>query len=351
MCHRKKGGFSEAMSNELITDSLRKVFTDVFVKLKNQGHSEEKIFDLIQNADLEPELSSCIEESAKNAVNYYKSNMYEIAYEERLENDQFLAHQNLIWGKCFVASQTMYVMAVETAEIFSRDVFNEIEEDLRKIKIHTFIALQHIHGRACQVYLEILCLLRNGFADAAFARWRTMYELSCVGAFIKQQGETIAEQYINKSKTDDRPYDWTTGAINSKGNVIKIKSFKTLERVVNESQSESYKDAWEKQYKLACLVTHGGPQGTLSRLSNGPNSNVIPVGPSDYGIATAAEHSAISLQYISMLFLTVFPDFESLYRFIALNSWVEVIRDYYFAAEKQAFGYLIEEQEDDDGNQ
>jgi len=65
MCHRKKGGFSEAMSNELITDSLRKVFTDVFVKLKNQGHSEEKIFDLIQNADLEPELSSCIEESAK----------------------------------------------------------------------------------------------------------------------------------------------------------------------------------------------------------------------------------------------------------------------------------------------
>ena len=178
-----------------------------------------------------------------------------------------------------------------------------------------------------------------------------MYEVACVGTFIKLQGEKIAEQYINKSTTEDRPYDWTTGAINKNGKVLKIKSFKALEQFVNENESDNYKDAWEKQYKLACFVTHGSPQGTLSRLANGPNSNAIPVGPSDYGIVTAAEHSAISLQYITTLFLTVFPDFEALYRCKALNSWVEVIREYYFAAEKESFGYLSEEQDDENGNQ
>ena len=339
------------MSNESITSSLKEAVSNAIVELKEQGRSEEEILEIIKNADFVPAFSTCIEKSAKDAVNFFKSNIYEIAYEEMLKNDEFIAHQNLIWGKCFAASQTMYVMAVEAAEIFSRDVFNGIEADQQKTKIHTFTALQHIQGRACQVYLEILCLLRNGFADGAFSRWRTMYELSCVGTFIKQQGEAIAEQYINKSNTGDRPYDWTAGAINSKGNVIEIKSFKTLERIVNEDESDSYKDAWEKQYKLACFVTHGSPQGTISRLSNGPNLNAIPVGPSDYGIVTAAEHSAISLQYITTLFLTVFPDFEALYRCKALNSWVEVIRDYYFAAEKTSFGYLSEEQEDGNGNQ
>jgi hypothetical protein len=50
--------------------------------------------------------------------------------------------------------------------------------------------------RACQVTDEILCLLENGFADGAMARWRTLHEITVVATIISQHGETIAERYL-----------------------------------------------------------------------------------------------------------------------------------------------------------
>jgi len=50
--------------------------------------------------------------------------------------------------------------------------------------------------RACQVTDEILCLLENGFADGAMARWGTLHEIAVVAAIILQHGDDIAERYI-----------------------------------------------------------------------------------------------------------------------------------------------------------
>jgi hypothetical protein len=50
--------------------------------------------------------------------------------------------------------------------------------------------------RACQVTDEIACLLENGFADGAMARWRTLHEIAMVAAVISQHGEAIAERYL-----------------------------------------------------------------------------------------------------------------------------------------------------------
>ena len=35
----------------------------------------------------------------------------------------------------------------------------------------------HIHGRALQQFLEIIILMKNGFADGAYASWRSVFEL------------------------------------------------------------------------------------------------------------------------------------------------------------------------------
>jgi hypothetical protein len=50
--------------------------------------------------------------------------------------------------------------------------------------------------RACQVTDEIACLLENGFADGAMARWRTLHEIAVVATVISQHGEDIAERYL-----------------------------------------------------------------------------------------------------------------------------------------------------------
>lgn len=96
-------------------------------------------------------------------------------------------------------------------------------------------------------------------------------------------------------------------------------------------------DAWKKQYKLACLVNHASPQGTFKRLANGGITNCIPVGRSDYGITTPAEHSAISLQWITATFLTLFPNADSIQKTKVIHDWVEVIRELYFAAHDEIF--------------
>lgn len=62
-------------------------------------------------------------------------------------------------------------------------------EKMRKLLIRLSV-------RACQVTDEIVCLLENGFADGAMARWRTLHEIAVVTAVISQHGEDIAERYL-----------------------------------------------------------------------------------------------------------------------------------------------------------
>ncbi|TCK68448.1 DUF5677 domain-containing protein [Acidipila rosea] len=58
--------------------------------------------------------------------------------------------------------------------------------------------------RACQVTDEILCLLENGFADGAMARWRTLHEIAVVAAVILQYGDEIAERYIDHQTVESK---------------------------------------------------------------------------------------------------------------------------------------------------
>lgn len=63
------------------------------------------------------------------------------------------------------------------------------KKQLREILIRLLV-------RGCQVTDEIICLLENGFADGAMARWRTLHEIGVVAAVISRHGESIAERYV-----------------------------------------------------------------------------------------------------------------------------------------------------------
>ena len=56
-------------------------------------------------------------------------------------------------------------------------------------------------------------MIRLGFADGAYARWRSLYELCVYADFIKHQGEQIAKQYIEQSETDESNCRWAKGAV------------------------------------------------------------------------------------------------------------------------------------------
>lgn len=90
--------------------------------------------------------------------------------------------------------------------------------------------------------------------------------------------------------------------------------------------------------QTANKIVHTSAQGTFKRLSNySEGENVISAGHSDYGIAVPAEHSAISLSLVSVVFLNLYPDSDNLINAKVLHEWVDVIQDAYYGAEEQCF--------------
>lgn len=320
---------SGAPINEMLNNALR----DTVAEWKQNGLSNEEVISKIENINLDDIMMSITDVVSTDFSDYFKEKMYEIELDERAKTLGFLAHQEQLWGKCFAASQTMYTITIEAAENICKYIDENAsakEKDERKFM---FLALHHLHGRACQMFLEILTLLRNGFGDCAYARWRSLYELNCIAYFIKAQGEQIAKQYYEQSQSEipHKDFEWTKGAINKKGEQIKITSFATL-----ETHCEMGK-VWNEQYKLACLVTHGSPEGTFKRTSIYETQDVIPVGRSNYGIAVPAEHSSISLHLISALFFSLFSYPDSIAYVKTLGKWVSVIQEMYYSTEQEVF--------------
>jgi len=58
--------------------------------------------------------------------------------------------------------------------------------------------------RGCQVTDEIICLLENGFADGAMARWRILHEIAVVAAVISHYGGSIAERYLDHQAVESK---------------------------------------------------------------------------------------------------------------------------------------------------
>jgi Family of unknown function (DUF5677) len=62
--------------------------------------------------------------------------------------------------------------------------------------------MNRLFARGLQVADEIICLLENGFADGAMARWRTLHEISVVAAVLAKFGDDIATRYIAHQSVD-----------------------------------------------------------------------------------------------------------------------------------------------------
>jgi hypothetical protein len=328
-------------------DSLRDIYNKTLEELVDkwiiEGLSYEEINKKLDEFDSERVQSFIVETSSNDMFRFAKKNRKRIARSGEKSNKEFIAHQDKLWGKCFEASEVMYTLSIEAAELYGQYVENKVSSDQKEPKKFIYLALQHIHGRVCQQFAEVLCLLRGGFADAAHARWRSMYELCCIAEFIKRNGEDIARKYIDQSVTDDGRYTWALEAQCFTGLKKRRLTFEDI-----ESRCDFVNEELKKQYKLACLVHHASPQGTFKRLSNGEPRNIIPAGSSDYGIAMPAESAAYCLQLATTLFLTIHPYLDGIARCRFLRMWLDQIQRVYQEAHIKYFAELDKKQSAED---
>jgi hypothetical protein len=79
---------------------------------------------------------------------------------------------------------------------------NESQPEGKKKQLRSILI--RLLTRGCQVTDEIICLLENGFADGAMARWRTLHEIAVVAAVIAQHGEDIAQRYLDHQAVESK---------------------------------------------------------------------------------------------------------------------------------------------------
>ena len=84
-------------------------------------------------------------------------------------------------------------------------------------------------------------------------------------------------------------------------------------------------------------MIHASPQGTFKRLANLGDRDIIPIGRSDYGITTPAEHSAISLAQISVVFFELYSSADIALIMKHIVNWIDIIREEYFKVHDLAF--------------
>lgn len=314
------------------TTILQDIFKKILEEQLEEAESQEEVDELVRKfgkLDMDKIVNDILETIANDTTRYMRDTMHEKVMLSRANEQEFLARQEQKWCRAFVASESMYIMILEAAESYVKFTSKLTHEELRK-KHCTFTAMLHLHGRSLQQFLEIITLMKNGFADGAYARWRSMYELSIISSFITKYGEGVAEAFINSSETSDR-YEWAraSGVFPNRKNYI---SFNDIQK-----NCDIDNNVWKEQYDLANKIVHASSQGTFKRLSNTGGMDIIPTGRSDYGITTPAEHSAISLAQITTLFFAIHPNEDSAIAIKYISNWIDVIREEYFKTHDSIF--------------
>lgn len=318
--------------NYSILENLKNTFMTSLEGQLSKASSQKEIDEILNKfdkIDLSKILGDTFDSIAVDTTRFMRDTMYEQVTAFRAEEQEFLARQEQKWYKAFVASESMYIMTLEAAEVYVQEV-NQLSQERLKAHYYTFTAMLHIHGRAMQQFLEIVTLMKNGFADGAYARWRSMYELVVISSFITKNGEEVAKAFIESSNTDDR-YEWAGVS----GLFPKNERYITFNDIQKKCGIDN--KIWRGQYTLANKTVHASSQGTFARLSNLGEPNVISVGRSDYGITTPAEHSAISLAHITTMFFAIYSTENSILSMKYITNWIDVIREEYFKTHDYVF--------------
>src|SRR5438874_75795 len=192
--------------------------------------------------------------------------------------------------------------------------------------------LLRLHVRACQVTDEIICLLENGFADGAMARWRTLHELAVVATVIHQHGEEIAERYhahqAVESKRAMRKYASCYALLGQRP--LSSREVSRIDKAYNAAISKYGKDfdsdyGWaiyhlkkrkvtfadlaqeagradmRSYYQMGNDNVHAGIKSLFVRLGLVDNYKRLLAGRSNTGLADPGQNTAHTLMQISVL--------------------------------------------------
>ena len=193
-----------------------------------------------------------------------------------------------------------------------------------------------IHARGCQIASEIRLLVKNGYADGAHARWRSLHELCIIFLFLYDSDHIVTKMYLeyevieswNKLKKyqDSYPklgwrpiHEKQVKALEAQRSLLITQYGKEFsksygwtmsvlapgERTIRGIEKHVGKDYLSGIYSWASENVHAGISGNRKRLGLGRNSNKFLIGPTDQGLFDPIQFTSYSLIEMSnaLLFL------------------------------------------------
>jgi hypothetical protein len=256
------------------------------------------------------------------------------------ERDAFGRRLELTWAKAFQLLDIHVSVCCEIGE-----ARNEWLRKKRKRSKDIVVVdvITRLHGRAIAISGEVQVLLRNGFADGALSRWRTIHELVVTAMFIAEHGSDVAERYISHVDADSikaarqyqkfapvlgyRPisqreqrrldarslelvatygksflsdYGWASDALQNPK-----PTFANIEEAVDLDKLRPY-------VRLASNTVHAGAKGTFFRLGLLGDQDIILAGASNVGLEEAGRLVALSLAQITTVLLNLHANTDSI---------------------------------------
>lgn len=317
-------------------DILQKTFDEAVEELASSTASEEELERL---ADALPEQ---IEELLEHLPNQILSTIQEKAHEgleeRRADHAAFVERNISRWQKGFDLLELLIEIAIEAGGSFN----SRLRPEAAKNGDLLFDVVVRLHAKGCLISKEILALLKNGFADGAYARWRALHELSVTSMFLAKHGVDAVRSYTDfefveayKGASQLNRYE---SRINATGfTEDAINNFKSqYDAVIAKHGSEFAKqygwarkflpkerptffalekdvglDHWRPYYKWASQNIHADVMAI--RYSLGlceATEDILQVGPSDSGMTDPAHSTAISLSQLTCTTLFLSPNLD-----------------------------------------
>jgi hypothetical protein len=245
----------------------------------------------------------------------------------------------------------------------------EIVDELRQEHPSKEIAITNkfniatrLHARCIQVGNEISHLLHGGYADGAFARWRTLHETSVTAIFICEGDEDLASRFTNYqhasrisaatrfNKNNELGFEaFTTEQLaqmaEEQKNIVeqyepcfKNKfgwALKALGKAMHPKSEANFIDV-EKFVELSFLrnhfsfanqYVHAGIDSIGFKLGTSMSKeDLLLVGPSNEGLIEPIQCTSLSLVYATIALITAYPSEESDIRISVFRLWHEVLK-------------------------
>ncbi len=167
-----------------IENTIQKLIDEI----KNEYKGQKTEFDKIIDKEFPSAIQNIAKTTLEEIYNYCVSDSSDLKNREKEISTKIFSNYNvgirLFEGFIELNAQINSMIYGKYFKLF--DTFDD------HIKLDTLIA---IHVRACQVANEILILIKNGYADGAHARWRTLHELAVTFLYLYDSDYKVIHMY------------------------------------------------------------------------------------------------------------------------------------------------------------